>query len=159
MGETSQAKTQGWGGKAVAAVARLPDRVLATVEGWWERYQLRREFGELRRHGELERTLADCGIAPSDVSRLLRAHPRSRQQLSRMMRRLGIDRAALPPSVLETLRDMEWQCGACADWQQCRAWLAAPASSEDQHAFCPNAEALDHLRGKAPTAQPTEKQP
>lgn len=159
MPEMSQAKARSWGGKAVAAMAGLPDRVLTTFEGWWEQYQLRRELAELRGHGELERTLADSGIAPSDIPRLLRAHPQTRQQLARMMRRLGIDRAALPPRLLETVRDMEWQCGDCADWRHCRAWLAAPASPEDDHAFCPNAEALDRLRGMAPAAQATEKQP
>jgi len=155
MPEMSQAKARGWGGKAVALMASLADRVLTTVEGWWERYQLRRELAGLRGFGELERTLADSGIAACDIPRLLRAHPQTRQQLSRMMRRLGIDRAALPPFQLEAVRDMEWQCGACDDWRHCRAWLAAPASPEDHHAFCPNAETLDRLLA----AQVEEKQP
>ena len=161
MPEMSQAKARGGGGKAVAAVAVLPDRVLTTVEGWWERYQLRRELEGLRRHGELERTLADSGIAPSDIPRLLRAHPHTRQQLAQMMQRLGIDRAALPRTtpLVEALREMEWQCGACADWRHCRAWLASPASPEDDHGFCPNAGTLNLLRGGEPVGRTEERQP
>lgn len=159
MREMSQAKARGWGGKAATTMVGLSDRLLTTVEGWWERYLLRRELAELRGHGELERTLADSGIAPSDIPRLLRAHPQTRQQLSRMMRRLGIDRTALPPSQVEAVREMEWQCGACADWRDCRAWLALPVSPGDDHAFCPNAETLDRLRAMAPAAQMKEKQP
>src|SRR6476661_168604 len=74
--------------------------------------------------GELDRTLAESGIAPGDVKRLMKAHPGTARQLAAMMRRQGIDPAALPRR--SALRDMEWQCGACGDWRQCRAWLAAP---------------------------------
>jgi hypothetical protein len=127
----------------------VPDLVLTTVAGWWERYQLWRELDALRQRGELERTLADSGIGSSDVYRLLRAHPRTRQQLAAMMRRVGIDRAALPRSVpvLETLRAMEWRCGECADWRKCRAWLASSEAPEGYPAFCPNVEAFERLRG------------
>jgi len=78
----------------------------------------------------------------------MRAHPRTPQQLAEMMRRLGIDRAALPrsPAVAEALRAMEWRCGECADWRKCRTWLASGDAPGSYRALCPNAEALDELR-------------
>jgi hypothetical protein len=154
MTELSQLSARGWAREASASIAELAGGVLLTIEGWRERSRLRRELDVLRRRGELDRTLTDCGIAPSDVSRLMRAHPRTRQQLAEMMQRLGIDRAALPRSgaVLETLRAMEWRCGECADWRACRNWLASRAAPGSYRAVCPNAEALDQLRCSETTA-------
>ena len=141
MAATFETKAGGWAGKA-------SDWLLTTITGWWERHQLRRELYGLSQRGELERTLADSGIGPSDIYRLLQAHPRTRQQLAAMMRRVGIDRAALPRTapVLETLRAMEWRCGECVNWRQCRAWLEAPVAGTSYRVFCPNAETLDNLR-------------
>ena len=68
-----------------AAAGRDP----AMIEGWRERSRLRYELDKLGQHGELQRVLTDSGIAASDVSRLMRAHPRTPQQLAGMMRRLG----------------------------------------------------------------------
>src|SRR5579863_3324735 len=131
-----------------APVAQLVGRIRLMIEGWRERNRLRRELSSLRDRGELERTLSDSGIAPSDVPRLLRAHPHTPEQLAEMMQRLGIERGALPRTtgVAEALREMEWRCGACADWQKCRAWLAGSEAPGSYRAFCPNAETLDELR-------------
>ncbi len=130
--------------KALASVAQLPDWILLTIEAWRERFRLRRELDDLRLHGELDRTLADSLISPLDIPRLMTAHPGTSRQLADMMRRQGIDRTALPPTT--TLRDIEWRCGACADWRKCRAWLASREAPESYRAFCPNAEAFDALR-------------
>lgn len=148
MADMSQSNARGWVGKALASLAHLPEWILLAVQGWRERLRLRRELDTLRRHGELERVLTDSGITPSDVPRLMRAHPRTPQQLDKMMHRLGIDRTALARggAAAEVLRAMEWQCGECADWRQCRAWLASPDATESHRAFCPNAEAFDQLR-------------
>jgi hypothetical protein len=152
MAETHEATVRRWVEKAVA-IWRLPDRILATVEGWRESFLLRRELADLGQRGELERTLADSGIAPCEVPRLLRAHPGSPRQLSEMMRRVGIDRTRIPCAALETVREMEWRCGDCMAWRRCREWLAAAAPVESHCAFCPNAQALDQLRGSGAIAQ------
>jgi hypothetical protein len=131
-----------------SVITRLGYWLSGIVEGWRARARLGREFAHLEQQGELERTLADSGIAPSDVPRLMRAHPGTPEQLRRMMARLGIDRARLPHSktFADALREMEWRCGECADWRHCRAWLDADAPHDSYRAFCPNAAALDHLR-------------
>lgn len=153
MTSLAQSSPRGWIGKALVSLA---DSILVTVEGWRERSRLRRELDALGSAGELMRTLADSGIGLGDVPRLLRAHPHTAQQLDQMMHRLDIDRAALPHgnAIAAGLRDIEWQCGDCADWRKCRAWLASPGAAESHRAFCPNAEALDQLRSAAAPAQP-----
>jgi hypothetical protein len=119
-----------------------------TIEGWREHALLRRELESLEARGELERTLVDSGIGRGGLPLLMRAHPGAPGQLARMMRRLGLDRAALTRSagMAESLREMEWQCGACTDWRKCRAWLASGDAPERYREFCPNAQALDALR-------------
>jgi uncharacterized protein YjiS (DUF1127 family) len=131
--------------------ARLARRVAGLIEGWRERARLRSEFARLAQQGELDRTLADSGIAPSDVPRLMHAHPGTPQQLRRMMARLGIDRTRFSRSraLADAVREMEWRCGECADWRHCRVWLDSGAPAETYRAFCPNAAALDQLRCRA----------
>jgi uncharacterized protein YjiS (DUF1127 family) len=141
-------ETPGWTHKAGPSFAQLKDRILLALEGWREHARLRRELDTLRQRGELDRTLSDNGIAPCDVRRLMRAHPRTPQQLAEMMWRLGIDRAGLPrnAAVAERLRAMGWRCGECDSWRKCRAWLASSEAPESYRAFCPNAETLEELR-------------
>jgi hypothetical protein len=154
VAQLSRSSARGWARQAFASITQLPDSILLTVDGWRERFLLQRELDNLRQQGELDRTLIDSGIAPSDVPRLMRAHPHTPQQLSEMMRRLGIDRAALPRSaaVAEAVRAMEWRCGECTDWRKCRAWLAGLGGPASYRAFCPNAEVLDTLRCAETTA-------
>jgi hypothetical protein len=148
MAAPSHSNAQGPIRRAFAFLAQLPEAMLLTIEGWRERALLRRELDDLNQRGELERTLVDCGISPSELPRLMRAHPRARQQLAEMMERLGIDRAALArrPAAAEALRAIDWRCGGCTAWLKCRAWLASRDAPERYRAFCPNAAALDELR-------------
>jgi uncharacterized protein YjiS (DUF1127 family) len=137
-----------WFRKTRHSLAEKLGSIRLVLEGWREHARLRQELGALEQRGELDRTLTDTGIAPSDVPRLLRAHPHTPEQLSQMMRRIGLDRATLPhsPAVVERLRAIEWRCGECTDWRRCHAWLAADEAPENYHRFCPNAEAFDELR-------------
>ena len=144
MTELPQSNAGAWTRKALAPIAAVTDWILITIEGWRERFRLRRELDDLRLHGELERTLADSLISPLDIPRLMRVHPGTSRQLADMMRRQGIDRAALPR--MPRLRDIEWRCGACKDWRKCRSWLASRDAPDNYRAFCPNAEAFDELR-------------
>src|SRR5579884_882704 len=111
MAAESSPRDRGWAHQVHSFLLRWRDRIQLAFEGWRERYRLQREFDELRRRGELERTLSDNGISQSDVVRLMRAHPRTAEQLTAMMQRLGIDRSALPhqPAIAEALRAMEWR--------------------------------------------------
>ncbi len=136
------------GRNAFSSFRRVRDWACLTIESWRARSQLRRELNELDLRGELGRTLHDTGMTWSDISRLMRAHPHTQQQLAQRMQHLGIDRSALlsRPSGIEALRAMEWQCGECKNWRKCRAWLASGDGPESYRAFCPNAAALDDLR-------------
>ena len=136
-----------WMQSAATTLSQAFDRVSTTLEKWRERRELEHEFVQLRAQGEFERTLADSGISSSDLPRLMRAHPGTTRQLEQIMSRLGLDRRQLvmTPAVAEELREMEWRCGECQSWRECRAWLGSDLSSEGPRS-CANAGAIDRLR-------------
>ncbi len=121
------------------------------VEAKRKRWQLEHELGQLEAMGALDSVLADAGLVRSQISPLIAGCAGSRELLERMLAKLGIDAAQLP---IESLRDMTWTCTTCPDKRQCRKWLA-DAQEGDFHAFCPNAEQLDHaLATAAPAGWP-----
>jgi len=150
MGESPQSSSSP---SSNPVTIQLWDWVQLTVASWRERSQLRRELNDLDQRGELGRTLQDAGLTSSDVTRLMRAHPRTPQQLAQMMQHLSINRSALlrRPGLVEAVRAMEWQCGECTNWRKCRAWLASGHEGESYRTFCPNAASLDDLRCSEPT--------
>jgi hypothetical protein len=144
----------GWMQRVAVALSRAGSRISTTVQAWRERRVLERELAQLHAHGEYDRVLADNGLSSSDVPRLLHAHPGAARQLADMMSRLGVDRRRLvvTPAVAGELRDIEWRCGECRSWRQCRAWLDAGEVPERYRSFCPNTAALDRLRDRQRTA-------
>jgi hypothetical protein len=160
MTQSLRAAANRWIGKATIALMQVPTRMAQGLEGWRERHVLSREFAALRQNGEFERTLTDSGISSSEVARLFRAHPGAARQFGAMIERVGLDRARLPhiPRIGAELRDMEWRCGECGSWRQCRDWLATGLGSDGYRRFCPNADALEQLRdeqhGEPPQASP-----
>jgi uncharacterized protein YjiS (DUF1127 family) len=113
-----------------------------------KRMQLRRELEQLEALGSLDAVLADAGIVRSQIEPLITGCAGSRDLLDKMLARLGIDAAQLP---VESLRDMTWTCTTCPDKRKCRKWLAG-IEEADFHAFCPNAEQLDHAMAAAAPA-------
>ncbi len=149
-----------WIESATALFRRLPASIALAIEGWRERHALACEMARLRMQGDLERTLADSGVAPSDVPRLIRAHPGAARQFGDMAERVGIDRARLPlaPAIGAAFRDMGLRCGDCTVWRHCRAWLDSGLLTDGYRDFCPNAEALELLRDQQRPAQPDRPQ-
>ena len=128
------------------------------AEGARKRRQLKRELAQLSAMGSLDSVLADVGLVRSQIEPLMAGCTGSRDQLGRMLARLGIDPAQLP---VETERDMTWTCTTCPDKRRCRKWLAG-AGETDFHSFCPNAAQLDdafakqHPGGPAFAASPSD---
>jgi uncharacterized protein YjiS (DUF1127 family) len=134
----------GWLDQAISAMAQLPSRIMSTVEEWRERDMIERELGELGAHGELDRVLADVGLARADIPALIKNGPAAARQLGEMMERIGI--GAAHRSSLTRMRDIEWLCTICSSRRACRRWLASGASDDGFHAFCPNADMFEQAR-------------
>jgi uncharacterized protein YjiS (DUF1127 family) len=133
-----------WLDQTISAIARLPSQIISTVEEWRERDMLQRELAELGKHGELDRVLADTGLARADIPTLIRNGPAAARQLDEMMERIGIDLAQCRG--LSWMRTIEWQCVACSSRNECRRWLESGASDDGFHAFCPNAKLFEQAR-------------
>ncbi len=156
MTRLSHPTHRSWIESATAPFRRLPASIALAIEGWRERHELACEMAQLRMQGDLERTLADSGVSPSDVPRLIRAHPGAARQFAEMVERVGIDRARLPltPAIGAAFREMGLRCGECAVWRHCRAWLDSGLLTDGYRDFCPNAEALELMRDQQRPAQP-----
>jgi uncharacterized protein YjiS (DUF1127 family) len=115
----------GWLDQTISAMAGLPSRIMSSVEDWRERDMIERELGELGAHGELDRVLADVGLARADIPALIKNGPAAARQLGEMMERIGIG-AAHRSSLIRM--------------------LASGASDDGFHSFCPSADMLEQAR-------------
>lgn len=111
-----------------------------------KRRQLEREFEQLNAMGSLDAALSDVGLTRSQIGPLVAQSGRSREQLDRMLARLGLDADRFDAG---NLRDMTWTCTTCADKPQCRDWLAG-SETTGFHTFCPNSAELDRAILDAP---------
>ena len=118
------------------------------IDGRRKRRRLQLELAQLEALGSLDAVLADAGLVRSQIEPLIAGCTGSRELLDQMLARLGIDPAELP---VEDLRDMTWTCTTCPDKRRCREWLA-DIEQTGFHAFCPNAEQLDHAQAVAAPA-------
>jgi uncharacterized protein YjiS (DUF1127 family) len=120
-----------------------------------KRRRLQLELAQLAAMGSLDAVLADVGLVRSQIEPLIAGCAGSRELLDQMLARLGIDAARLP---VEDLRNMTWTCTTCPDKRKCGEWLADIAET-DFHAFCPNAEQLDHALAAAAPAGKQHRAP
>jgi hypothetical protein len=132
--------------QALRAFARLPSRLMLTIEDWRERSSLASELNALAAYGELDRTLLEAGLSPHDVPRLLKGNPGAARQLPEMMRHVGIDPSILP--ITPETREVEWRCTDCRSWRRCRDWLASSDADRGYREFCPNGSALEQMRDR-----------
>ena len=85
----------------------------------------------------LRRELAEWGIAPADVPRLIRSYPESAALLDRMMDHLRVDRGWLKANP-RMAREIERSCALCACRRRCRKWMKTQQPADGHRAFCPN---------------------
>jgi uncharacterized protein YjiS (DUF1127 family) len=115
-----------------------------------KRRQLELELEQLNAMGSLDTALSDVGLTRSQIGPLVDRSGRSREQLDRMLVRLGFDADRFDSG---NLRDMTWTCTTCADKPQCRDWLAG-SETTGFHAFCPNSAELDRAMLDAAHSRP-----
>jgi uncharacterized protein YjiS (DUF1127 family) len=136
---------------ATRPIARVVARLVAALSDWCEREQLRQELGSLESNGELDRLFGDLGLSRDRISALLAGRTGSSLRLARMMRRRGIDPAALWAA--GEMYDVEWRCNRCQASEQCEDWLAVDGVSADGLSFCPNTPTFDRLCAQQPISQ------
>ena len=123
--------------------ARLRNRALGQA--------LEAEFSGLSAP-EHDRRLADIGLEPDDLVSLTAGRPIPPQLFSRMIRRLGLERALLGARPEVTAR-LTAHCRACDALPECETWLDDETAKEAPPTFCPNAEAFRGMT-RAPEPSP-----
>ncbi len=132
-----------------ALVGRCKSRLARAINEVRARAALRAEFARLGATGELHRVLSDLGIAPAQVSTLIKNHPGAPRRLAAMLQRLRIEVAPTARNSVD-IREIQRTCLLCAASGHCDRWLCSDGSEDPRH-FCPNAAAFVDLvtAGKA----------
>jgi uncharacterized protein YjiS (DUF1127 family) len=118
---------------------------------WLKRRRERAELDALDA-GERSRLAQDLGVGTAELDYLVR-ESHDPAQLPRLMAAIGIDEAALQRAQPALLRDMERVCSLCEATNLCRHELASGTAGVSYPYFCPNAEELREMCGKAVAAR------
>ena len=94
---------------------------------------------------EVARMARDLGINPREFIPLATKGPEAADQLSTLLRALGVDPKALASNDNAMMRDLQRICIACGHKNQCERDLAAGTATEHFHDYCPNALSIDAL--------------
>jgi len=122
--------------------------ILDAIANWIKKYRYTVGLhDELARCGpdEVARTARDLGVSPGELVRLADQGPNAADQLSRLLRALGVDAKKLSRSDPAMMRDLQRLCITCDHKGRCGHELAAGTAAENYRSFCPNAISLDAL--------------
>lgn len=114
---------------------------------WLKRRRDRAELNAMDAN-ERERVAHDLGVSAKELDFLV-SEAHDPVQLPQMMAAIGIDEAALHRAQPGLLRDMERACSLCEAANLCRHEIASGTAGVSYVYFCPNAEDLKRLSGKA----------
>ena len=114
---------------------------------WLKRRRDRAELNALD-IDERDRVAHDLGVGAAELDYLVReAHDPI--ELPRMLAAIGIDETALKRAQPALRREIERVCSLCQSTTLCRHELASGTAGVSYPYFCPNAEELKALSGKA----------
>src|SRR5262245_57344497 len=121
--------------------------MIQAFAAWLKRRRDRAELNALDTC-EHDRVAHDLGVGVAELDYLVRvAH--DPVELPRMMAAIGIDEEALKRAQPSLRREMERVCSLCETTTVCRNELASGTAGVSYPYFCPNAEELKALSGKA----------
>jgi hypothetical protein len=126
------------------------DFVIETFAGWLKH---RRELKEMRQLdcASFGQIASELRMSSADLEALVRRGPHAADELPKMLRALGIDRADLARTEPLVLRDMERVCALCNHKRRCDRDLAAGTATAHYEEYCANAPTIDGL-GKPASA-------
>lgn len=107
----------------------------------------RRELSEIRQLNsvEFDRIASELRVSATDLNELVRQGPHAADELSKLLKLLGIEEEDLARTQPLVLRDMERVCALCAHKSQCDRDLGDGTLAEHYEGYCPNAPTIDVL--------------
>ena len=115
---------------------------------WLKHRQEMREIREMY-SGDFARIARDLNVSPADLDAVVRQGPHASDELSVLLKALGIDEATLSRTQPALQRDMVRVCAACRQKALCNHDLAAGTLAYRYDEYCPNAPAIDELGQKS----------
>ena len=115
---------------------------------WLKHRQEMREIREMD-SGDFARIARDLNVSPADLDAVVRQGPHASDELSVLLKALGIDEATLSRTQPALQRDMVRVCAACRQKALCNHDLAAGTLAYRYDEYCPNASAIDDLGQKS----------
>jgi hypothetical protein len=107
------------------------------------------EFRQLDRT-EFDRIASDLRVSPDDLEELVRKGPHSADELPKMLKALGIEKAALANAQPLMLQDIQRVCSLCGQKRRCDRDLFAGTAAEHYQDYCPNVPTIAQLVTKTP---------
>ncbi|MET4261772.1 hypothetical protein ABIC09_006743 [Bradyrhizobium sp. S3.12.5] len=107
----------------------------------------RREILELRQldSGTLDKIARDLRVAPADLDTLVHQGTHAADELSSLLKVLGIDEADVSRSKPAVMRDMERVCSQCERKVQCNNDIEIGVETRDLEGYCLNAATMQAL--------------
>ena len=111
----------------------------------------RRDMRELRdmNSGDFARIARDLSITPAELDAVVRQGPHASDELSALLKVLGIDQATLSRTQPVLHRDMVRVCAACQRKALCNHDLGSGSLAQRYDEYCPNAPAIEELGQKS----------
>ena len=111
----------------------------------------RRDMRELRdmNSGDFARIARDLSITPAELDAVVRQGPHASDELSALLKMLGIDQATLSRTQPVLHRDMVRVCAACQRKALCNHDLGSGSLAQRYDEYCPNAPAIEELGQKS----------
>ena len=126
----------------------IVENALNLFGDWLKHRQEMREIREMD-SGDFARIARDLNVSPADLDAVVRQGPHASDELSVLLKALGIDEATLSRTQPALQRDMVRVCAACRQKALCNHDLAAGTLAYRYDEYCPNAPAIDDLGQKS----------
>ena len=125
------------------------ERIIEAIANWITNYRnavaLHAELAHCDAE-EVARIAHDLGMGPEEFTAIAERGPHAADQLTRLLRALGVDPKELASVDPATMRAMERICITCGHKDQCEHDLAAGGRAESSYRdYCPNAQSLTAL--------------
>lgn len=122
--------------------------LISALSDWFRpsAYQRDLEFLEKCRGEETDRLRAHMRGRPEDLRWLIGREPGSSELLCQMLNAVKIDERQVPQDIM---RELERACSGCTEKFHCADEIGNGRASGNFESFCPNADTLKSLQGKA----------
>ncbi len=131
----------------MARTESIGGRLMGKLSEWLGRLG---DTAELRALGaaKLDCIARDVRVSRTELETLTYQGRRGADELSGLLKALGIDERAIARKEPGVLRDMTLVCALCAEKIRCNREIEAETTAQHLHEYCANSYTIDALRTK-----------